>query len=136
MKKDYKRVCIYGIIMLLCVVMIVLVGWLSQRKIDVQEIEYQNLITANQNSIRALEEKVASLEKENKSLKEQLSQSMMLQSDVTTSNQALADLKEIYDTFKSGKKEQARETFKKIETMGFDDTALAYYEILKDMLEN
>ena len=136
MKRDYKRVCIYGIIMLLCVVVIVLVGWLSQKKIDTQEIEYQNLITANQNSIRTLEEKVAELEKENKSLKEQLSQSMMLQSDVTTSNQALADLKEIYDTFKNGKKEQAKAAFNKIETMGFDDTALAYYEILKDMLEN
>ena len=73
MKRDYKRVCIYGIIMLLCVVVIVLVGWLSQKKIDTQEIEYQNLITANQNSIRTLEEKVAELEKENKSLKEQLS---------------------------------------------------------------
>ncbi len=136
MKRDYKRVCVYGIIMLLCVVVIVVVGWLSQKKIDVQEIEYQNLITANQNSIRTLEEKISKLEKENKELKEQISQSMMLQSDVTTSNQALADLKEIYDAFKNGKKEQARTAFKKIEPMGFDDAALAYYEILKDMLEN
>ncbi len=136
MKRDYKRVCVYGIIMLLCVVVIVVIGCLSQKKIDVQEIEYQNLITANQNSIRTLEEKIVTLEKENKDLKEQLSQSMMLQSDITTSNQALADLKEIYDTFKNGKEGQARATFKKIETMGFDDAALAYYEILKDMLEN
>lgn len=136
MKRDYKRVCIYGIIMLLCVVVIVVVGWLSQKKIDVQEIEYQNLITANQNSIRTLEEKIAELEKENEELKEQVSQSMMLQSDVTTSNQAFADLEEIYDMFKDGKKEQARTAFKKIEPMGFDDATLAYYEILKDMLEN
>ncbi len=136
MKRDYKRVCIYGIIMLLCVVVIVVVGWLSQKKIDVQQIEYQNLITANQNSIRTLEEKIAELEKENKELKEQISQSMMLQSDVTTSNQAFADLEEIYDMFKDGKKEQARTAFKKIEPMGFDDATLAYYEILKDMLEN
>lgn len=136
MKRDYKRVCVYGIIMLLCVAFIVIVGWLSQKRIDTQETEYQNMITANQNSIRVLEEKIADLENENAELRERLSQSMMLQSDITTSNQALADLKEIYDTFKDGKAEQARAEFKKIETMGFDDTALAYYEILKDILEN
>lgn len=135
MKKDYRRVLIYGLVMLACVIVIVIMGILSQKKIDGYEDEYQNLVTANQNSIRTLEEKIAELEKENKALQKQVNDISSQESDITTQTQVLSDLKDIFEAFKAGKTEEAKNTFKKIEPMGFDDSTLAYYELLKYVLE-
>jgi len=135
MKRDYKKVYIYGIIMLACVIVIVIIGLLSEKKISGYEADYQNLITANQNSIRILEEENTELKRRNKELEEQLSDALLFKSDVETVNQAMNDLKDIYDDYKAGKLDKAKDAFKKIEPMGFDDTSLMYYEILKDLLE-
>ncbi|MBQ7097961.1 MAG: hypothetical protein IJN96_07770 [Clostridia bacterium] len=149
-KNDSRRVFLYGVIMLLCVVLIVLIGFLTGSGIGEDNIESQNLIDEKQNNIRLLEEKVSALESEvesltvekNKyiaqvnSLTEQL-QSKPLntdESDAATYAQAFSDLKNIYETFKAGKVDEAKAAFVKIEPMGYDDATLAYYEILKDLL--
>ncbi|MBQ9756875.1 MAG: hypothetical protein IJW15_00440 [Clostridia bacterium] len=135
MKKNYKKVYGYGIIFLVCVIAVVFVGILSQQKTQVKEADYQNLITANQNSIRILEEENAQLKKKISELEKKLSEEKLFVSDVTTSSQAINDMKEIFDTFRAGEKSRAKTDFQKIEPIGFDDNALLYYEILKELLE-
>ena len=46
------------------------------------------------------------------------------------------DLTGIYKLIEEEKSEEAREQFSKIETSGFDNAELAYYEIIKNMLKN
>ncbi len=135
MKKNYKKIYSYGIIFLVCVIAIVAVGILSQHNPQGEKIDYQNLIEANQNSIRLLEEENAKLKKTISELEKKLSEEKLFESDVTTVSQAINDMKEIYEKFKSGEKDKAKDDFKKIEPIGFDDNALLYYEILKDLLE-
>lgn len=149
-KNDNRRVFLYGVIMLLCVALIVVIGLLTGPGSGENSIEGQNVIEEKQNNIRMLEEKVSALESEVESLKveknkyiaqvnsltEQL-QSKPLntdESDTATYEQAFADLKNIYQTFKAGKVDEAKAAFVKIEPMGYDDATLAYYEILKDIL--
>ncbi len=149
-KNNNKRVFLYGVIMLLCVAIIVIVGLVTGSGIGENNIEGQNLIDEKQNNIRLLEEKVSALEKEVESLKveknkyiaqvnsltEQLDNTSLNTeaSDAATHAQAFADLKNIYNTFKAGKVDEAKAAFVKIEPMGYDDATLAYYEILKDLL--
>ncbi len=135
MKRDYRRILMYGLVMFICVIVIVVMAFLSQEKIDGHQLEYQKVITENQDNIRVLEEKILTLEKENKSLQKQLTDVMSMRSDEATQSQIMRDLLDIYETYKSGDVEEAKKTFAKIEPMGFDDNALAYYELLKDYLE-
>ena len=135
MKRDYRRILMYGLVMFICVIVIVVMAFLSQEKIDGHQLEYQKVITENQDNIRVLEEKILTLEKENKSLQKQLTDVMSMRSDEATQSQIMRDLLDIYEAYKSGDVEEAKKTFAKIEPMGFDDNALAYYELLKDYLE-
>ena len=135
MKKNYKRIFVYGLAMMICVIVIVIMGILSQKKSDAYENQYQTLLTENQSSIKILEEKIVHLEKENSELQKKLNNISSFESDVTTQSQALSDLVDIYKDFREGKVQEAKKTFKKIEPMGFDDPTLAYYEILKYVLE-
>lgn len=150
-KNGNRRFFLYGVIMLICVALIVSIGLMIGHIIGDNDIEGQNVIDEKQNNIRVLEEKVSVLENELEALKveknkyiaqvnsltEQL-QSKPLntdESDAATLEQAFADLKNIYQTFKAGKVDEAKAAFVKIEPMGYDDVTLAYYEILKDILE-
>ena len=143
-----KMIFVYGLIMLACVALIVVVGLVTGPAVSSDSGEGQNAIDEKQNSIRILEEKVAALEKdmekitaerdalaeENENLRETL-QLDSSESDYVTMEQAMADLKDIYEIYKSGNVSKARSEFAKIEPMGFDDATLAYYELLKDVLE-
>lgn len=135
MKKDYRRVLVYGLIMLACVVVIVIIGVLSDNKIEGYENDYQKLVETSQNSIRILEEDLAVLKKENKDLKEKIEKVMTLEGDVATLGQAFADLREIFEEYRDGNVDEARKRFEKIEPMGFDDKTLCYYEALKELFE-
>ncbi len=135
MKRDYKRVLMYGLTMLVCVALILVIAILSDNKIDGYETDYQNLVETSQNNIRILEEKNHQLEKENKDLKEKLEKSMTLESDVATLDQIFSDLREIFEMYRDGKVDAARKRFEKIEPMGFDDETLCYYEALKELMK-
>lgn len=135
MKKDYKKLYMYAIIMTVSVLVIVLIACLSESRIDSYQTEYENKLTARKTEIDALEKKVAELEDENSELKKQNESSMTAQSKLDAQNQIFSDLTQIYMLAKQGKMQEAKTAFSAIETGGFDDSALAYYEILKDMLE-
>ena len=62
MKKDYKKLYMYAIIMTVSVLVIVLIACLSESRIDSYQTEYENKLTARKTEIDALEKKVAELE--------------------------------------------------------------------------
>ncbi len=136
MKKNNKRIFLFAIVLLVCVSLIVITGCTPRKKTDDNEIIYKNMIEESRQAIKILEEENAELKKENKDLQTKLIQAMSEKSEQATQGQALSDLIDIYELYKSGNTGDASKNLKKIEPMGFDDATLAYYKILKDILEN
>ncbi len=148
--KRNKMIFVYGLIMLVCVALIAVIGLATGPSVHHDSEKGQNAIDEKQNSIRLLEERVAELEKENAALNEEvkkvteerdalLEESKKIDtsgSEAVTLEQAMSDLKDIYENYKAGNVAEAKGAFEKIEPMGFDDATLAYYEILKDVLGN
>lgn len=134
MKKNYKKVYGYGLIMVVCVILIVLVACLSETRLDSFQAEYELQMTGHQKQVELLEKQIVELTEKNRELEEKLQKTAALESELETGNQALNDLIDIFDQYKDGDKAAAKEKFSKIEPIGFDDTALAYYQLLKDFL--
>ncbi len=135
MEKNYKRILGYALIMVISVLIIVLMACLSENRLENFQEQYQENMTISEKQVLELENQIDRLEKENGELKEKLEKNMTITSDVVTSQQALSDLKDIYQKYKSGKVPEARADLEKIEPMGFDDATLSYYELLSDILK-
>ena len=133
-KKNYKKIMGYALVMVVSVLIIVLVAALSENKLDEYQLEYEESMTISQKQIATLEEKMKKLEKENSDLEKRIEAGMNFGSDLVTGQQAFLDMKEIYEIYKSGDKTSAKAKFSKIETMGFDDILLGYHEILSEVL--
>lgn len=134
LKKNYKKIFGYAMIMIVSVLAIVLIACLSENKLEGYQSEYEQAMTVTQKQIQTLEEKIAQLSAEKAELEKKIEQNMTLQSDVVTSEQAISDMRYIYRLYKSGKKSEAKEKLDIIEPIGFSDTALEYYELLSDVL--
>ena len=134
MKKNYKKLYGYAIIMIACVLVIVLIAALSENRLDGYKGEYEEAMTVGQKQIRMLEEEIVALTKENSELKRKIEKSQNISSELVTAQQAMSDLKDIYEIYKQGDAEDAKNRFEQIEPIGFDDLTLNYYEILKDVL--
>ncbi len=135
MKKNYKRIFGYAIILGVCALLMVGFACLSENRLEDFEEQYKNDLTLNQKQILGLEQQIEMLEEENARLKEAIGKSESLGSDLVTSQQAISDLKEIYEKYKAGETEVAKAELKKIEPLGFDDASLAYYQILIDIVK-
>ena len=140
MKKNYKRILAIGVVLIVCLMTIT--GCTSKKKLKEAETTYQNLLAESQAALSALEKEAAEvkskneeLEKENKELQTNLTRVLSDKSDITTRDQVMTDLMDIYSLYQSGKNDEALEKIKKIEPIGFDDETLAFYELLKDVLE-
>ena len=146
--KNPKLILVYGLIMLVCVIIVVIIGLATGPKhIGGENSESQTLIDEKQNSFRSLEENVAALEKEVETLKLEKNQYISQVEELkkkaegktvpnsTEENKMLESLVEIYETFKSGDAETAKASFAEIDSADFDRATLAYYQILKDVLE-
>ena len=135
MKKNYRKILGYALVMTVCVLLIVLVAALSENKISKYEDKYNADLTISQKQIQALEKQIADLSQQNEDLKKQIQNVQRVDSDLVTHQQAMSDMKDIFHLYEEGKKEAAREAFKKIDTMGFDDNSLSYYELLSVLLK-
>ena len=135
MKKNYRKLFGYGIIMAVCVLIIVLIACLSENRIEVYEDEYEKSVLATQKQLDGLEEKIVELTNENFELKKQLEKINGLESDLVTTQQALSDMKDIFEIYKNGDLVGAKKAYEKIEPIGFDDSTLAYYELLGELLK-
>lgn len=134
MKKNYKKIFGEAIVLAACVLIIVLVACISENRLDDYQEEYQKGITLSQAQVEKLQAKIEVLENEKAELQKKLDEALASASDSLTNQQALSDLKDIYEKYKSGKVQEAKKDFKKIEAMGFDDATLSYYELLSDIL--
>lgn len=140
MKNNYKCILLFSVVLLICAMAIT--GCVSKKELENGETTYQDMLKESRETLKILEKETAELKKkneeleeENKELQTKLTQALSEKSDMTTHSQALADLIDIYELYKSGKANDAAAKLKKIEPMGFDDATLAYYEILKDVFE-
>ncbi len=129
MKKDFKKVYSYGLIMIVAVLIIVLIACLSESRLDVAQEEYESMLSTHQTEIRVLEEELDTL-------RETVNQNMDIQAKLDKHNQIMNDLTEIYKLIEAGEKGSASDKIDKIETNGFDDGELAFYETLKKLLNN
>ncbi len=128
MQKDMKKVYSYGLIMIVAVLVIVFVACLSESRLDNAQEEYENMLISHQGEIDELE-------KENSELREKINQNIDVQSKLDIHNQIMNELAEIYNLLNDGKKDQASEKLGKIETNGFDDGELAFYNAIKNLIE-
>lgn len=135
MKKNYKKIYGYAIIMVVCVIAIVLIACLSENRLEGYQTDYENTITINQKQIEGLEKELARISAENDELKKRAEETLTLQTELEQGQQAMSDMKEIYKLYKNGSRTEAKDKFSKIEPIGFDDMSLAYYELLKDYLK-
>lgn len=135
MKRDYKKLYIYAAVMLVSVLLIVLIACLSESRIDSYQMEYENMITASQGEIGKLEKKVAKLESENHELRESNEVSMTAQATLDKQNQVMNELVGIYRLAKDGKTAEAKEAYEHIDTGGYDDAALALWEIIGEYIK-
>ena len=135
LKKNYKKLFGYAIVMVVCVFIIVLMACLSENRLEGYENEYEQSILATQKQIDVLEEKIVNLTNENLELKKQLEKNSGLEADLVTSQQALSDMKDIFEMYKTGNLSSAKKAYEKIEPIGFDDSTLAYFELLGELLK-
>ena len=135
LKKNYKKLFGYAIVMVVCVLIIVLMACLSENRLEGYENEYEQSILASQKQVDLLEEKIVGLTNENLELKKQLEKTSGLESDLVTSQQALSDMKDIFEMYKDGDLSSAKKAYGKIEPIGFDDSTLAYFELLGELLK-
>ncbi len=134
MKKEAKKAYKYVAVMLVFVIAILIMVCLSESRLENQQKEFENKITIEQKQVEVLEKKVDELENENQELKEMLEKKMAAQADFDTQTQAMNDLVEIYKLIEDNKIAAAKEKFRRIETMGFDDSALALYGAIEKIL--
>ena len=135
LKKNYKKLFGYAIVMVVCVFIIVLMACLSENRLEGYENEYEQSILATQKQIDVLEEKIVNLTNENLELKKQLEKNSVLESDLVTFQQALSDMRDIFEMYKTGNLSSAKKAYEKIEPIGFDDSTLAYFELLGELLK-
>ncbi len=135
MKKNYKAVLGYALVMTFFVLVIVLMSCVSENKISEYQKEYAEGSATFQKQIELLEEKINMLSKENEALEKMLHQNQSLGSELVTTQQAMSDMKDIFLLYKEGKVKDAKTQFERINTMGFDDNALSYYELLSFLLK-
>lgn len=134
MKKDFKKLYTYGLIMIVCVIIIVIFAWLSSSKLESSQADYESRLMQNRNQIEELEKRIADLEDEKYKLEKEVKKNTDAQAKLDAANQALNDLTEVFKLIEAGDTETAKEKFSKIETNGFDDAALAFYGALSSIL--
>ena len=129
MKKDFKKVYSYGLIMIVAVLIIVLIACLSESRLDTAQEEYESMLSTHQNEIRILEGEIDEL-------RETVNQNMDIQAKLDKHNQIMSDLTEVYNLIEAGEEKQASDKIARIEINGFDDGELAFYETLKKLLND
>lgn len=131
MKKDFKRLYTYGLIMIICVIAIVIIAAMSQLE-STQAIE--DKLTQNLTQIENLEKRIADLEEEKHELEKKLSKNSEAEAKLEKAEQSLNDLTEIYKLAEAGELEKAKEKLDGMDTNGFSDAALAFYGALDEIL--
>lgn len=135
MKKNIKKLYVYGLIMIVCVIVIVLIAWMSDTRVNNYQSEYETQLTARQSEIDVLQKRIAELEDKNSELEKTNKENIDALAKLDKYSQTMNDLTEVYKLFKDGKEEEAKNLFSQLDTTGYDDGALAFYEILKEILQ-
>jgi len=136
-KKD-KTLFITIILMLIIFISVIFVVFLYERKND----EFENQLNSKEKYLNSLKDSNEELKYTNEKLedtvedlKEEINDnennsSLSFEGDMATYYQSMIDLSDISLMIKEGKTKEAKEELQKIDTNGFDQTALSFYEIL------
>lgn len=131
-RKD-KKLFITLILMFIIVASLIVISYFYEN----QNREYENVIAAKDKSLNSISTSYNSLEEENEALQkrideleEEKNRIMTDGSDFVTYRQSLILLADISLMIKQGNISGAKEELLKIDTNGYDQTALAFYESL------
>ena len=103
MKKDFKRLYTYGLIMIVCVIIIVIFAWLSSTKLESSQADYEDKLMQNRTQIEELEKRIADLEDEKYKLEKEVKKNTDAQAKLDVANQALNDLTEVFKLIEIGR---------------------------------
>lgn len=119
---------------------LVVVSWLYEGRSN----EYENLLKAQENSINSISQHKEQIQKENDALKkenlnlnnkvkeyeEEKEKNISFEGDFSTYQQTMLDLADISNMIKQGNIKEAKKELEKIDTNGFSNESLAFYESL------
>ncbi len=137
-KRQKSFFCWFTLVVVLIIALVV--GLFYFHSEGAVEIEKQGNIEASKQILK-LQEEIDELNKENEELKgeikalEKINKETVVGPQDATHYQVLIDLSEIWGKYKNGEIENAKKSFEKISTSGFDDTALSFYESLRENLK-
>ena len=148
MKREFKKVYGYALIMVVVVMLIVLIVCLSEAQNEKKVNTYKAALEKNKSEVELLQDKVKLLESEKGTLEtekgaleiekgeleSQLKTSMDIQAKADKHNQIMGELTEVYNFYKDGETTKATEKLESIDSTGFDDGELAFCEALKVLL--
>jgi len=137
-KKQKRFFCWFGVVIALIIALAVGLYFLhSDKVVEINEqgnLDSSKEIVKLEKTIEELNGEIDELREENKTLKKEKEETVVGPQDAVQ-YQVLLDLSEIWGKYKNGEIENAKKSFEKISTSGFDDTALSFYESLRENLK-
>lgn len=139
MKKDDRKIFLYALLMSAAVLVIIVVAYMSEMKIDSVEDSYEKIITEQSQKAENVSKELQLLQEENVRLNTELNELKNKKAETISSgetyNQATKLLSDIYLLIESGDIEKARKELEKFDTSTFDDTIINYKKALQKLIE-
>lgn len=139
MKKADKKIFLYALVMSGAVLLIILISFLSEMKVNDLEQNYNEIILKHSEEAKNYSDRLQILQEENNSLKKELNKLKNKESEIISSgetyNQATKILSDIFFLIESGEKDKAKAELEKFDTSTFDDTIINYKKALEKLIE-
>lgn len=139
MKKADKKIFLYALVMSGAVLLIILISFLSEMKVNDLEQNYNEIILKHSEEAKNYSDRLQILQEENNSLKKELNKLKNKESEIISSgetyNQATKILSDIFLLIESGEKVKAKAELEKFDTSTFDDTIINYKKALEKLIE-
>ena len=139
MKKDDRKIFLYAMIMAAAVLVIIVVAYMSEMKIDSVEDSYKKIITEQSQKAENVSKELQLLQEENVRLKKELNELKNKKAETISSgetyNQETKILSDIYLLIESGDIGKAKKELEKFDTSTFDDTIINYKKALEKLID-
>ena len=139
MKKADKKIFLYALVMSGAVLLIILISFLSEMKVNDLEQNYNEIILKHSEEAKNYSDRLQILQEENNSLKKELNKLKNKESEIISSgetyNQATKILSDIFLLIESGEKDKAKAELEKFDISTFDDTIINYKKALEKLIE-
>ena len=129
-RKQANNLFTYAIIMIICVIIIILIAAMA----DNREEEIDNRINETEQTSANIQNQLVELEDENYALKKQNQEYADREGSHNDYVSALGNLTSVWNLYSSGDVEGAKAALAAVDTTGFDENQLSYYNALYKLL--